>query len=311
MRCASAALATDPAERPTARALADGVQRYLDGDRDLALRRDLGAAQLATARAASTRAKAGDADAHAAAIRAASHAFALDPGSAEAAHLVTSLILEPPRTISPGLASRLRDVDARTMAEQWRTATAAYATLFVFVPFLFWQGVRDWSVVVLGYACIAGIIVVGRSRLNRLPFGAPLALVLNTACMLCLARIYGPFLVVPGILVIETFAWMAYPRFIDHPWGPLSLMILAQLVPVALKRLGIVSSTWMIGDHSIGVMPAAIELGGTATEVTIVVAALATVLVAGVFSRALAKGRRDAQRELEVQSWHLRHLLPT
>ena len=71
----TSALVTAPKARPTVRALANAVQRYLDGDRDLALRRTLADQQIAAARAAMLR---GDADARADAIRAAGHAFALD-----------------------------------------------------------------------------------------------------------------------------------------------------------------------------------------------------------------------------------------
>src|SRR5262249_37580018 len=47
------ATATAPADRyPTARALGNAVQRFLDGDRDLALRTELAATQLAAARTA-------------------------------------------------------------------------------------------------------------------------------------------------------------------------------------------------------------------------------------------------------------------
>ena len=48
----TAALAADPARRPTARALGDAVQHYLDGDRDVERRRALARDQLAAARAA-------------------------------------------------------------------------------------------------------------------------------------------------------------------------------------------------------------------------------------------------------------------
>ncbi|HET9627501.1 MAG TPA: serine/threonine-protein kinase, partial [Kofleriaceae bacterium] len=47
-----AALAEDPAARPSARQLAERIQDYLDGDRDLERRRVLAAAQVAEARAA-------------------------------------------------------------------------------------------------------------------------------------------------------------------------------------------------------------------------------------------------------------------
>ena len=46
------ALVESPAARPTARALAERVQAYLDGDRDLARRRELATEALAAAQAA-------------------------------------------------------------------------------------------------------------------------------------------------------------------------------------------------------------------------------------------------------------------
>src|SRR5262245_6435427 len=49
-----AALAMSPAARPTAKQLADRIEAYLDGDRDLALRRKLALEQLWSARAAMT-----------------------------------------------------------------------------------------------------------------------------------------------------------------------------------------------------------------------------------------------------------------
>ena len=305
--CAGA-LATDPEARPSVRALADAVQRYLDGDRDLALRRKLADQQITAARAAKLR---GDGDSHADAIRAASHAFALDPESRVAANVLTSLIFEPPRTISAGLEQRLRDVDTRAMAQQWRSATAAYAVFFLFLPLLVWQGVRDWTVIAAGFACITAIIVIGRTAISRTAVSAPLALALNMAFMLLFTRLYGTIFVIPGILAVETFAWMAYPRFIDHPWAPLVVMGGTQLVPIVLEQLGVITSTWSVHDGEIVTTSVALDISPGRTQTVLVLVALATVVVAGVFSRALAKGRRDAQRELEIQTWNLRHLLPS
>src|SRR5262249_51477023 len=74
------ALALRPGERPTARELADRVQAYLDGDRDLERRRALAADHLTAARTALT--STAD-DARATAMREAGHALALDRTSSE------------------------------------------------------------------------------------------------------------------------------------------------------------------------------------------------------------------------------------
>jgi hypothetical protein len=93
-----AALAEDPTRRPTAHELADRVQAFLDGDRDLVRRRELAAEQLASAR---TLLDSGAPDARAAGMRRAGRALALDPQSEDAAELVSTLLLEPPPRLPP------------------------------------------------------------------------------------------------------------------------------------------------------------------------------------------------------------------
>jgi eukaryotic-like serine/threonine-protein kinase len=73
-----AALAMDPKTRPTARELADRVQAYLDGDRDVERRRTLAALQLASAHEVLA---SDDPDARVTALRQAGRAVALDPES--------------------------------------------------------------------------------------------------------------------------------------------------------------------------------------------------------------------------------------
>src|SRR5262249_1758072 len=79
----------------TARELAEPVPRYLDGDRDLALRRGLARGHLATGRAAFDAAE--SEDRRKIAMREAAAALALDPTLGGAAELVGRLMLEPPR----------------------------------------------------------------------------------------------------------------------------------------------------------------------------------------------------------------------
>ncbi|HEY1552615.1 MAG TPA: serine/threonine-protein kinase, partial [Kofleriaceae bacterium] len=90
--CAQATAAA-PDDRPSARALADAVQSYLDGDRDLAQRRALATAHADRAREAL--ASSGD-EARAIAIREAGRALVLDAGNEGAQTVLASLLLETP-----------------------------------------------------------------------------------------------------------------------------------------------------------------------------------------------------------------------
>src|SRR5262249_4078547 len=85
----------------SARELGEGVQRYLDGDRDLALRQKLAREHLARAKSALS----AD-DSQATAMREAGRALALDPELAEASQLVGRMMLEPPKQL-PTEAERM------------------------------------------------------------------------------------------------------------------------------------------------------------------------------------------------------------
>jgi len=102
------ALAQDPEARPSARELADDVQRYLDGDRDVEQRKKLANTELA----------AGDVARRAEAIRSAGRALALDPESRDAAQLITGLMLEPPREVPRQLADELRASESAIQQHQ-------------------------------------------------------------------------------------------------------------------------------------------------------------------------------------------------
>ena len=52
------------------------------------------------------------------------------------------------------------------------------------------------------------------------------------------------------------------------------------------------------------------EVGGTATVTLLVFANVLTIVVFGRFANKLAMSRRDAQRQVEIQAWHLQQLLP-
>ena len=150
------ATAPEPENRPkTARELSDRVQRYLDGDRDIALRRRLAREQLLAARAslidddsvsmttsAITR-KPPDPAQRRAAMQHAGRALALDPSSTEAAALVGRIMLEPPRETPPEVDAELTAIDNVNFRAQARIAFVAFLSYLVFLPLMLWVGLDD------------------------------------------------------------------------------------------------------------------------------------------------------------------------
>jgi len=301
------AMVDDPAARPGARGIADRIQRYLDGDRDVERRRALAAEQLAAARAV----LAGGAPAErAGALAAAGRALALDPESKDAAALVTQLILEPPRELPPELVARLAETDRQAIARHTAFAARALSAYFLFIPIALWAGIRSWAVFAGIYGIIGisiiGAIIMSRRRIDSIVW----ALVANSAVLILLTRLFSPILIVPGLASGVAVALIAFPTLIHRPWLVIGGVLAGFLVPVGLEAAGLWSETWWFEDGRVVIAASAIRLDGLPAAILIVAANTTMVVVLALLVRSLAAMQRAGQRALEIQAWHLGRLLP-
>jgi len=302
-----AAMAEDAVDRPTARGLADAIQRYLDGDRDVARRRALAAEQLAAARAAVA---GGEPKERARALAAAGRALALDPESKEAAALVTQLMLEPPRELPPELVERLAELDRESIARQTGFAARAMVAYFLFIPLVVWAGVRDWGLFAAVYGIIsisiAGAIIMSRRRIASITW----ALVGNSAIMILLTRVFSPIVIVPGLAGGIAVAMIAFPTLINRQWAVITAALTGFLLPMGLEAAGLWPRTWGFEDGRLVITANAVNMNGLPAGLLIVFANTAMVVVMSLLVRSLAAIQRAGQRELEIHAWHLSRLLP-
>ncbi|HTR55664.1 MAG TPA: serine/threonine-protein kinase [Kofleriaceae bacterium] len=300
-----AALAAEPDKRPRARELADRVQHYLDGDRDTEHRRELAAAELAAARTA----LATDGD-RAEAIRRAGRALVLDPEAPEAATLVLKLLVERPVELPPDLERDLEAHGAELGIQTARTAAQATLGYLAFVPLMLWMGVRNW--VAFGAMCAAGIVLYLHSRramrTGRLVPAIPLAL--NAFMMVLLSRLFSPFVFVPAVIAIFAATIMSQSSRWKRPAFVLAISIGSLLLPIALEMIGVLGRTWSFDHGRLVIESTVADLGGPATIVLLVVGNVAVIVVNSLFARSMAQTRDLALRQVEIQAWHLRKLLP-
>ncbi len=301
-----AALAPTPEARPSARELARRVQTYLDGDRDIALRRTQSAQYLADALAAeSTRRPERRADA----MRLAGQALALDPSSVAAAQLVGRLMLEPPDELPAELAQVLADSERHLVTKQARLAVRVYSIYFLFVPLIIAAGIREWWTLVTVCALVGFSIVWGSKVLTRRG-GIIGVLVANAAFIILLARLATPLLVVPAFATGMATALAIYPLFQRRPWIVIVTFVTAFSLPLVFEATGLWARSWALVDGHLQI--ATLSLGTNAAFVAFVLAAsLAAIALPPLFVRAIAVAQRDAQRRVEVQAWHLRQLVPS
>jgi hypothetical protein len=299
-------LQMDPTTRPTARRVAERLQAYLDGDRDLARRSEIAKGLVWSAHAALEEGRRADA------MRAAGRALALDPESAEAGELVTRLMLDPPTTPPPELAGALRDTDAEGVRRHARTAIGAYLVIAGFFPVAIWNGVRKWDVII-ATVVVALALASFAWRFLRRPHPSLAHMLLyaagNALLVALTARIAGPFTFAPALGCVIAMSLMAYPHFTERSSALTVILAVGYLCPIALELGGVLSSTFTIRDGQLINHAGAIVVHDR-TLVLLVAASVAFLVVASVAAARIYRESRNARLQLAMQAWHLRQLLP-
>ena len=303
----SSMLAMDPTTRPTARRVAERVQAFLDGDRDVARRRTMAVDLVWAARAAMNEER------RAEAMRAAGRALALDPESEGAAELITALMLEPPTNPPPEVDEALRAADAENVSRHARTSVAAYLMIASFLPIAAWNGVRRWDVLlsVFAAALVLAMLALRIVFKPRQSFGMMLLYAIgNTLLLGLITRLAGPWTFVPALTCVVIMSMMAYPVFVERAWLLIAIMCVGFLVPITLEILGLLHVTWEIREGLLISHAGALDVNNVSTLTMLMVASLATIAMAGIHAAATYRAGRQAQRQLVVQAWHLSQLLP-
>ncbi|HEV7559058.1 MAG TPA: serine/threonine-protein kinase, partial [Kofleriaceae bacterium] len=246
------ATALDRANRfATARALGNAVQAFLDGDRDIAVRKELAVAHIADARAAIAR---GDDEANRRdAMRAAGRALALDPTAADAADLVTRLMLEPPKVAPTEVDERVDELDLVAARAQGRLAATSLFGYLGFVPLLLWTGVRDAgfvaAFVIVALASATQIFLLTR-RTRITTRGIYANACLNAVLIGLICRMVGPFIIAPTLAAVTLMGYAAHPRF-GRIGIIATILALGVAVPWVLEITNVIDPTYRFEDGTI------------------------------------------------------------
>ena len=302
----------EPAKRfSSARALGDVVQAFLDGDRDLAVRRELALHHISTAKAALARGT--DEASRIDAMRAAGRALALDPTASEAADLVTRLILEPPKETPAEVEATVARLDTESARTQGRLAAYSMIGYLAFVPLLLWTGVRDMTYVVAfaALAIVSGVQVYALSHKTKIATGGIyLNALINAGLIAIVCRLVGPFIIAPTLVTTTLMAYAAHPSF-----GSIrivsAILAGAVAVPWFLEAIGVLESTYRFVNGELILSSPVVTFSAAPVQVAFAALLFLLVAVVALLTRVLAVRQRDATRKVELQAWHLRQLVPT
>ena len=310
----SRATAVDREARfPSARALAEAIERYLDGHRDQQLRRDIASGYASRAQEAVSALDAGVADddeLHRAALRHVGRALALDPDNATAVELLRQLMLREPKKDPPEMQRSARETDA----EMRRNA----------VNFLFWRSLL-WTVCVpltlwVGYTrpFIAGTVATGilvtmlaLAVLRRRPAISDatglILLGVTTILFGSLSTLFGPFILVPSLAATNSIFFVFHSR----PGQRLVIIlagVAAVMLPFFMELVGIVPPSYVFEAGRMLVVPRVMAIDETRTMALLAVLHVVLAIAPTVIALRVRDELLAAQRKLSLTSWRLGQL---
>ena len=311
------ATAPEPAQRyPRARDLADAVERFLEGDRDVARRRSMAGRHTRAAIAAlaeSVDAKSAEAGraARSRAIREVNHALAIDPQNQTALRTMMKIVTEAPSATAPEAAAEVRATEAQARSAAARRGSRAYLALAATIALMGALGVESWPLLAAPSACFVAAAAVTRLAARAgepRALGRVVALViaLSSAGIALTSALFGPLVYAPSLCAanVVVFASGVARRY---RWLALGAGLAALLLPLALELAGVIPPGWTVHDGTISITPRVIHFPGAAPVMgllafAIVGAVAFPVLILGAERDARVKAERELYARMKLLS---------
>jgi len=288
----------------TARELGERIQRFLDGDRDLALRRSLAKTNHESAIVAFA---AGD---RSKAMREAGRALALDPTLNAAGELITRMMLEPPKILPPE-AKKAFDVESAAVVRRTTTVGAIASGMYLmFVPLLaIFGNAPPMTLALMTVVAGASVLMLLWMRTPGHAFVAAPVIVANLILIVIITRMYSPFLLGPGLAAVTAMGFMTGPQYAKRQatWV-VSLTTLAVLGPWILEQISVFASTITVFDGGV-TMHSPLIRSMTSFMVLMIAYTITIIFSAVVLTRGLRLAERGARQHMHLQAWQLRQLV--
>lgn len=300
----------DPAGRfPSARALAEAIERYLDGERDQARRRELAEGHVAKARAVDVSRPEGRSDA----LRELGRALALDPTHESALAAIGPLLTELPAEVPPEARAVLAERSAARTRDAIRSNGARLVTWLLAVPAVVLFGVTDWrraAFLLMGLgSAAAGAYFIGRAR--YVDERAQLALVTLTMLTLALfSFVFGALVLVPSLAATTAMLFSlsvppALRRFL------VATSVAAVAVPFLLEQLGVDATYYtFLDDGALVIRSPMVRFDSVLTLAFLFVSSLATIVTPAVLAGRLQDALVRAEERVVLQAHYLSQLVP-
>jgi serine/threonine-protein kinase len=315
------ATAFEPQERfPRARDLADAIERYLEGDRDVARRRSMAGRHTRAAIAAlaeSVEARAPDAAkaARSRAIREVNHALAIDPQSQTALRTMMKIITEAPSAAAPEAEAAVRAGQERALRVAARRGSYAYLALAGNIALMGLLGVESYVALGAAVGCFlaAGAVTWLAAREDQTrPLGRVVAtvIVLSSLGIAAATLLFGPLVYAPSLCAANVVVFAAGVAR-RYRYLALGCGLAAILLPLGLELVGLLPAGWLVENGHILIVPRAVRFSGPLPVVGLLgLASVGTVLFPALLVGAERDARVKAEKELVRRTEALAEFVP-
>jgi hypothetical protein len=297
------------------RELHDSIDRYLDGEQDMKLMREMAQAHARAAEVAAEYALAGGPNAkeeRVRALRELGRALALDPSHSEAQRVLLKLLAEPPNDLPE--QERLEVLESSQLTGRITMSVNGWYHLsfLITTPLVLWMGVRSWIALTL-YALISSA-TAATAFLTARGFLPPsyrlfVNVISGTLAVGFMSTMFGPLFLIPGIAAMSTMAASFNTPTRGARALVISIGVLAVLVPMMLEGVGLLPPSYEFRDGVLVILPRMHEFPKTATIVFLSYIGLGHIISISLIMGRLHEARMAALNKLHVHTWQLKQLV--
>jgi serine/threonine-protein kinase len=310
--CLRATAARDSRYASVSELLRD-LEAYQHGDRDMELRRELSRQHTAEATRAFESPEGSEHERMRRAMSSVGRALALDPDNADAMRMLVSLLSHVPEEVPAEVEEAVQEKGREATIQAGRTAALLYPAVLAFTPLTLWMGILDWGLFIGAIVlALVATVMTGIAWPHQHRWTSPVrfpGFLSSTLLIALLSTVFGPFVLVPAFLAVNTMGH-AFSWYHGKTWQGFLVAAPAILVPYLLQVAGVFPDTMIFEDGVIKIVPWSVDVAQPASELMLLAASL-TLLASGLFVAArMRRNLEQALRRSQLHTWQLSQMLP-
>ena len=299
----------------SARELHDAIERYLDGEQDLKLMREMAQAHARAAEVAAEYALAGGPNAkeeRVRALREVGRALALDPSHSEAQRVLLKLLATPPRELPEDARLEVAHDEEDSGRLTANMSGWYHLSFLITTGLVVAMGVRSWVALIL-YAVVSAATAAIAFLSTRAGIPRSYRLFANvisgTLAIGFMSTMFGPLFLIPGLAAMSTMA----ASFNTPTRGARALVIgigvLALVVPFGLELVNLLPPSYEFRDGYLLVLPRMHYFSPGATLLFLFYIGVVHIISISVLMGRLNEARLALIEKAHKQTWQLKQIV--